>query len=266
MATVQVSTWEEFAQAATVSGDIVICPENAVWDFNDIYPEGVPEDKKVTVNCAKIKGNGTALRNVRVSNFLLGYRNACEVENLHNENFVTTAGMLFYVNYSACIFRGCRFSGLLAEYPGYPAGLYNTNGGSSQFIGCAFTLEASTHQAFRILWTPNGDSDMKKYCRIKLYLPNSIGYTGENTQWSQINVDCPAQTSMNISGACANVYGGDLPQVSSVSGSIQSYISVFNSEEIPNLASTASIIGCTTAQLHDAAYLSSLGFPIGVEA
>ena len=173
--------------------------------------------------------------------------------------------MLFAVNTGSYVFRGCKFSGLLGGLlSGYP-GLYNTNGGSSQFLSCAFVLESAASQAFRILCAVNSDNDIKKYCRIKLYLPNSSGYYYERTQWSQVNVDCPAQTSINISNASANIYGGDLPQVSGVYGNIASYISLFNSEEIPNLSSTASFIGCTTAQLHDAAYLSSLGFPIGVE-
>lgn len=267
MATVNVSSWDEFIQAVSGRGDTVVLPQNAVWDFNDLYPEGVPSNKHGDIWSAKIVGNGTTLKNVLVDSWFFGVSaSSCEIEDLRLENFITTGGPLFAVNAGSYVFRRCAFSGLLAEYQSYPACLYNTNGGASQLISCAFTLEAASSRPFRILWTQNTDRDEKKYCRIKLHLPNSSGYAGENTQWSQVNVDCPAQTSLYIGGACANVYGGNLPQVSSVSGSIQSYISVFNNEEIPNLSSTASIIGCTTAQLHDAAYLSSLGFPIGVEA
>lgn len=265
MAAVQVSTFAEFAQAVQVSGDTVICPEKAVWDFNELYPEGWGSGSMITAKCSKVTGNGTTILNAHTRDWIIYYQSQCEIDSLNIENIVTENGMVFAVNQGNYIFRNCRFSGILSEYPGSYAGLYNTNGAATQFLSCAFTLESATSQAFRILWNLNADNDVKKYCRIRLYLPNSAGYTGENTQWSQVNVDCPAQTSLYIGGACANVYGGDLPQVSSVSGSIQSYISVFNEEEIPNLSSTASIMGCTTTQLHSSVYLSSIGFPIGVK-
>ncbi len=57
MATVQVSTLDEFLTAITVSGDVVECPENAEWNWGD----RAPISSTILIKCAEIDGNGTKI-------------------------------------------------------------------------------------------------------------------------------------------------------------------------------------------------------------
>lgn len=272
MATVNVSTWSEFMAAVQVSGDTVNCAQNAVWDFNELYPGGWGYGAQgrfyIETRCAKIIGNGAKILNAHTYDNIFYFRSGCEISDFGIENFVAEKGLIWYSDSAQFQFSRCRFSGLLGEYPGSGdyAALYGKGGGSTKFYSCAFTLESATQRAFRIGWLANNDNDLKKYCRIRLYLPNSTGYAGEITEFSRVDVDCPAQTVLYTPGASGNIYGGDLPLVASVSGSTGQFINLFDSDTMPNLTGTAGVVGVTEAQLHDADYLSSIGFPIGVDA
>ena len=61
MATVDVTSWSEFLEAAAVSGDTVNCPEYAEWDLAAIEPGG--HTGSITIN-ATINGNGTKIKNL----------------------------------------------------------------------------------------------------------------------------------------------------------------------------------------------------------
>ena len=266
MATVNVSNWADFLTAIQVSGDTVVCPQGAVWDMNEIAPSGI---SNYTVSyCTKIIGNGTAIRNARLANGLILFAGTSEMNGLHVENVVCESGGFFGCGASITL-KGCKFSGII------PPGGYTTyfiDGTSvANFESCSFALESSTGERFFI--TPNyGQNGYMKYCRIKVQLPNAgTGYSGlwqQNVSWSKIDIDAPGADTLLVQGACANVYGGDLPLVANYIGNHSgSYISLINSDEIPNLAGVAGYTAAvTTEQLHDAAYLAGIGFPIGVSA
>ena len=266
MAAVNVTTFAEFLEAVQVSGDTVNCPQNAVWDLNEIAPDGIAN---YTISyCAKITGNGTTIRNARLANGLILFAGTSEMNGLHVVNTVCESGGFFGASSNITV-KGCKFSGIIP--PGGYTTYFMDGTSNTYFESCSFALESST--GGRLFITPNyGSNGSLKYCRVKAQLPNAgSGYSGfwqSNCTWCKIDIDAPGADTLMVQGACANVYGGDLPLVANYIGNHSgSYISLINSDEIPNLAAVAGYTAAvTTEQLHDAAYLANLGFPIGVEA
>lgn len=269
MATVQVNSWSEFVAAVAVSGGTVVCPEGAVWDMNKIAPEGIAG---LQILSAEVRGNGTEIRNLRVpSNINLGgggdfYQS---IDALHFTNFVGESGPFFVAqgkqrNGARTDFAGCKFSGLLPQNAQWfcdVAGNYNDTR-PTHFSKCSFAIEFGYNATSGTTLTRNGTI---KYCRLNIQMPNGALFA-PNASWSYIRVDCPAMTKLNIGSAAANVYDGDLPQLTGVTGTASAtYPSVFNRDSMPQFSGAANVIGVTEAQLHDAAYLASIGFPIGVE-
>lgn len=267
MATVSVNSWSDFVQAVAVSGDTVVCPEGAIWDMNEIAPDGIAG---FPVNCADIQGQGTEIKNLRVSSPILiqGTTLNQAISELHITNFVAESGPLFTAsgntNGMYATFSGCKFSGLLPQNARY---FLQHNRKYGVFSRCAFTLDMQHNaaQAAMICDKYTYGPYPLKFCRVNVQLPNGVLFY-PFAEWSYIRVDCPGMVKLNLSGAAANVYDGDLPQLTGVTGTASAtYPSVYNSDSMPNFAGATNVIGVTEAQLHDAAYLSSIGFPIGVE-
>ncbi len=267
MATVNVTNWAEFVAAVAVAGDTVVCPEGAIWDMNEIAPEGVPG---FTVNCAEIQGQGTEIKNLRVSSPILiqnGTLNQA-ISELHITNFVAESGSLFTAsgntNGMYATFSGCKFSGILPQNTRY---FLQHNRKYGVFSRCAFTLDMQYNATPAVMICEKftyGPYPLK-FCRLNIQLPNGALFY-PNAEWSYISVDCPGMQTLNVNGAAANVYNGDLPQLTGVTGAASAtYPSVFNKDSMPQFSGAANVLGVTEAQLHDAAYLASIGFPIGVE-
>lgn len=261
MATVQVNSWADFVQAVAVSGDTVICPENAIWDMNEIAPEGIAG---FSVNCASIQGNGTGIKNLRVqSSITLNGGDAVQtIESLHMTNFVSESGSFFGAAGSASlhtVFEGCKFSGLLPQNAQY---FCVVAAHPTDFLQCSFAIEFGYNNPwYATQITQNGAI---KYCRMHIQLPNGALFY-PNASWSYVRIDCPAMQMLHLGGAVANVYDGDLPQLTNAIGDATTYPSIYNKDSMPQFSGAANVIGVTEAQLRDPDYLSSIGFPIGVE-
>lgn len=263
MATVQVNSWSEFVAAVAVSGDTVVCPEGAVWDMNEIAPEGI--STQIVFRCAVIEGNGTTIRNLHgmIANALLiPARMTLAVNALHIENFIMDASSLFA---GAVNFSGCRLSGLT------PASVRYLVNGVATFTRCAIAWEAMYNNgSYSVELSSSTAIPQATYCRIAVDAPDAtLCYIKAN--WSYIRINCPQQTGLFIGhgsiALLANVYDGELPLVTGVvlNAPAAAYKSVYNAETLTQFPGTASVIGVTEAQLRDPAYLSSIGFPIGVE-
>lgn len=269
MATVQVNSWADFVQAVAVAGDTVVCPEGAVWDMNEIAPEGIAG---FPILSAEVRGNGTEIRNLRVASSidLGGGGNFYQsIAALHFTNFVSESGSFFGASGAArqgphTEFAGCKFSGLLPQNAQYfcevAGGSHDTR--PTDFMRCSFAIEFGyNNEWYATQITRNGTI---KYCRLNIQLPNGALFY-PNASWSYIRVDCPAMQLLHLGGAVANVYDGDLPQLTNAMGTGETYPSVFNKDTMPQFSGVTNVIGVTEAQLRDPAYLASIGFPIGVE-
>lgn len=267
MATVNVTNWPEFVAAVAADGDTVVCPESAIWDMNEIAPEGVAG---FPMNCAEIQGQGTEIKNLRTSSPIMIQNSTLNqaISDLNITNFIQESGPLFSTtgnsNGMYATFSGCKFSGLLPQNTRFfcqPSRKYGI------FSRCSFTLDMQFNaaQAAMICDKYTYGQYPLKYCRVHVQLPNGTLFY-PFAEWSYIEVDCPGMTKLNINGATANVYNGELPLLTSVIGAASAaYPSVYNHDSMPDFAGTTNVIGVTDAQLHDATYLASIGFPIGVE-
>ena len=56
--------WDELKNAAETAGAYVRLPSGAEWDMNEQYPEGVPS---IGLLCAELDGNGSVIKNIRMS-------------------------------------------------------------------------------------------------------------------------------------------------------------------------------------------------------
>lgn len=261
MATVSVNTWSEFVAAVAVTGDTVVCPEGAIWDMNQIAPEGV---SGFQINCAEIQGQCTEITNLRLKSGITLAGNAAQtVDALHLTNLICETGAPFGCTASVgteARFSGCKFSGILPQNAQYFCTVSRKN---AYFSRCSFALEYgySGSSAAAISQT----SASLTLCRVNVQLPNgSLFY--HYASWSYVRIDCPAMRNLYIINGAANVYDGDLPQLTGVIGTASAtYPSVYNADSMPQFSGAANVLGVTEAQLRDPAYLASIGFPIGVE-
>lgn len=262
MATVNVTSFDQFVSAVAVSGDTVVLPEGAIWNLNDIYPEGYVGD--IPVNCATINGRGTEIRNLHhYGKFIVP--NDLEINELHMKNTVCedTAfwGREGAINSRRIMMNQCIMTGIF--------GINTTN-----FCESFLTLNRCT---INLDMTQGGYGDVSlseagtdaDYCRISMQYPNNFGgtfSTGGLWRYCLVNVrylGCRVFYSGQLSGCVVlGNFGTAYDGSSSSSGSQVSIydVAAFDSEFEPG---SAYFKGVTYDQLYDAAYLASIGFPIG---
>jgi len=249
MAEVHVSNWNEFVAAIAVAGDTVILPEAERWDLNEIAPEGVTGN--IPVNCAKIEGNGTSIWNGR---FFGAFQvDDTEVEDFHIINYfcdnVTIAG--------TGSFSRCTFSGLSASSVSIPIT-------GMSFHRCSFNLEI---QAGGGVWAVDG---VCTYCRIILHaaLASNLDVASRrNTKTNcEIILYMPNAPYIYFGNAVNCTVRGNM-QAASYFGKYDydhSQATIVNSSDLGENATVATpLIGVTDTEMKDAAYLQSIGFPIG---
>ena len=249
MADVYVSNWSEFVEAVAVAGDTVILPEAERWDMNVIAPEGVTGN--IPVNCAKIIGNGTSVWNGR---FYGSFQvSGTEVQDFHIINYfsdsVTVSG--------TGVFSRCMFSGLSAAIGGVT--LIGTS-----WHRCAFNVELQHGEP----WAVSGECT---YCRIILHAARAIGtnIAARNAvkKNCEIIMYMPAATHLYMENAQYCTIRGNMAACGYIGNYSYDHGSAYTIVDTDDLAEGASVyaplIGVTDAQMKDAAYLASIGFPIG---
>lgn len=105
-----VENWNEFTTALGTTDAYIKCPENAVWEMNDVLPGGIVS--VINTYAAHVNGNGTTIRNLYFANsYIYGRRTAGTWwYNLNFENILLESSYGFN---SLARFRGCNFSGQL---------------------------------------------------------------------------------------------------------------------------------------------------------
>lgn len=264
MATVQVSTLEEFVAAVAVAGNTVVCPENEDWDANDIYPNGKNGDFVVAAN---ITGNGTTFRNLRVT---LGITNPnSSFITIENFNFVDVIGGrpsqfgaagLFY---GMTRLVGCKVSAVLNS--NYNRIIQWTNSGTGYAADrCSFVIDASGN--FQTL--TYGEI---RYSRLELHLPNNqenpFSSAGGKCYTSEIAIYSPNAPYIYSHDFVGCIIHGEMPNaVERSSGQWPGDMTLYSTDGLPNFspANPDQCVGVTDAQLRDPAYLRSIGFPIAI--
>lgn len=262
MAEIQVSSWSDFLLAVQESGADVVLPENAVWNMNEISPEGVSSLPEI--RCSNIYGNGTEIRGLRTdSNFYSNSHVLEKVANLHFIDFILEGQSLFSTSNNTrdgyIAFSGCKFSGLCGTQtqgilmPG--RGTYGDDYGTIGAERCSFVVDAQVPGWFYT-------ARYLEYSRVHCAVPN--GYMLGIARWSYLRMDQPTTESIPMT-IRASVLDGQMQNAVTPPTVDTQFISIFNKDGAPQIEDTAYLKGVTTAQLRDPQYLASIGFPIGYD-
>lgn len=250
MAEVHVNSWAEFVDAVAVAGDTVILPEAERWDMNEIAPEGITEG--IPVNCAKIVGNGTSIWNGR---FYEPFQvDGTEISDLHLINYYSDSRIISGTgNYERCM-----ISGLSGATVGVP--IWGTS-----WHRCSFNVEV---QYAGGAWAVSGSCT---FCRIILHAANATGTTVQARNAAKTNCEIilymPLATIIYLENLQYCTVRGNMQSCGTIGRYATEYTSLYpivNTDDLADGANVKSnLIGVTDAQMKDAAYLASVGFPIG---
>lgn len=272
---IEVTSWSEFLEAA--SGDDptveINCPENAEWDIGEIEPEG--HIGRINI-CGVVNGRGTKIKNLVIDSnggaYVLYMRGT--IYDLHFiDNVWKCLSGVILIDYSNTSVQLCTFSASI-QTTTRQIGLFGQSNigrnDTALVYRCACNLEASLATGITVF----GGNIVGQYNNMKFsgsgvtaLTLNTINGTLEKgkSEYSYIILDMPAITSLSMSkfnSSLLRCTGSNVTDLRYVGGD---YVSVACSSDFPNASQVAQTLAlCTESQLHDAVYLQSIGFPIGV--
>lgn len=268
MATVTVNSFAEFVAAVAVAGDTVVLPQKAVWEMNELYPEGYNGD--INLHCDTIEGNGTTINNLHIfGRFYKKY--ALHINGLNIKNFVCDIAAINDDKKSCFISSDNSDTGDLYLDQCIISGIGNTNMirfsyKAPRLNRCSFNLQITSSKANSSGIFPVTEA---KYCRIRQDRTSGGNFSPsfDNFKFCEIDFYCDCSASSSISfqnvsgckitgnaGAARTLYGDfarDFPSI---------IIDTFSTSQ----TAMTYVPAVTFAQMYDASYLASLGFPVGV--
>ena len=264
MADVYVNSWSEFVSAIGVADDTVILPENAVWDMSDILPYGLQSN--VTLACHKINGRGSKIKNLNLNGyaFAASGSDAKSFENILFTDWIGTSD--WFILQSGSEWFRCAITGITSY-----GQIINNNYASTptKFASCSINVESSAG-LFRICENRANFN----YCRVEVHAPNSnegdLAYG--NYYFCELAFYAPNATAYFdvYKFENGNLLRGNLksiPEISRGYAEWSGFTSVYSVEAFDEDVTSPFqnyFVPCTEAQLKDAEYLRSLGFPIVV--
>lgn len=249
MAEIHVSTFAELAAAISQTGNTVILDNDI--DFNDEYPEGYT-GSFISIN-SDLDGSGHMIKNLTSERDVFGSGSATISNVNFADMYVMTGGRIFMCNPT---FKDCTFSGILQG-----GQLFGDSRSSPSFEHCGLnfrhnggTFMSGNWNSYAVL--KNCHFKITGYKAVsKLALQNSLlegefsslslGGSYGKMQASVINADVTGDVT---NGSYQSDTNSVLVNSDRVGGTIGNYLTAVTSE-----------------QLHDAEYLASIGFPIGVD-
>ena len=263
MATVNVSNFSEFVAAVAVSGNTVNLPQNGEWNLNDSYPEGYTTD--IPINCAIINGNGTEIKNLHFyGKFVVPSDltiNDLSMTNIICEDttFFDNDGNERKITLNRSIFTG--LFGVNAHY-------FNSSKMHMNRSVLNLNMTSASGTIF-FCW----DTFTAIYSRITLNFPSTAGSLWLNSvengiKYSMFKAVCPGLQSFDSRYFSGCVILGNYGEAYDTNdyGQHGNFVSVYDSAAFSDEFTTENpyFKPVTYAQLYDAAYLASIGFPIGV--
>lgn len=252
-----VDSWPDFVTAVGTSGAYVEAARGLTWDMNDIAPEGV---SGVKFECSYFDGVGLVIKNLRLLDRIY-HKNSCTVKNMKlldtlvgKSSLLRTEGNSVTVNYEDCVISTLSSaSEAVIKTTEYANKLY--------FRRCGITVRAE-----KAVFCSNSyggtqpwfvDSDIK-------YIGYSL--TGQSSSYAGIRLQNSFVTGSfgkycDVHESADSIINAQGEQAQHVYGTVSNVI--VNSDMAESIAS--SLTSVTDAQMRDAAYLVSLGFPIGVK-
>lgn len=278
------NTLEDFIQYALIPYDVIECPENAVWDANDVFPAG--KNGHIVIN-SDVHGNGTTIKNLRLNGVFRSNnsRYTVHVQDLNIIDFVgnfTTTDQTQYGMFEGNFhLQRCRVSAVLnSSYTKIINWWYNYKNPNNEYAAsfCSFNIDAASKYFQSICANPAA-----LYSRIELHIPNGIEsplsrtperYFTETSMDSEYLIFAPnASGGINPQQLAGCIIHGEMPNVTAIEPDDTSWhadMGLFSTDGMPNFKPikpdvSAYFLGVTDAQLRDPAYLRSIGFPIAIE-
>lgn len=281
-----VDNWEDFVTAIGTADAYVEFPDGGgVIDLNDIAPTGIPE---ISVSCKSIKGNDWIIRNLYCkghAGFITQYGKYVSIDRLHFLNFyfddegkAVNKGTVFGNSgddRQGYYFYECQFSGIMnCTY--YNSDVYERNGLFVQdnywlkcrLIRCSINVKLDGYAVLLNGSTYIHEDNRVEYCNIKVS-GNSPAWTIDGDYRNCLISGDSVATAFDVIRGSANfnVINVDFSGADSFNCTGRSdAINLIDTDLLPSGATIGTgFVGVTTEQLHDATYLASLGFPIGVD-
>lgn len=248
----------KLSEIISVQGDTTVyieLPPNSLIDANDEYPEGFTS--AIYLNC-HLDGKGSKIRNISAENAQYGRAFVNRYADFKNINLLNVRGAekLFEraSESSTLILYKCKFSGRMESLTNL---IYVYNGSISR---CSFNFEClGAHSSCDFSSWDNYDGFNINYNRIELncahFSANQKLYIGAVSN-CYITGNHPG--AIDVKGN-TNVVDFTTPTMTSDSRAQNILV---NSDKCTTISSESGIYPVTTAQMKDAAYLASLGFPI----
>ena len=287
-----VDTWADFVTAVGKSGVYVECAEGAVWDMNDIAPNGVGQ---VSVLAKSVNGNGTAIKSIfKNGGVVFAITSICTVSGFNITSFLVENGAaLFRISCGSrvdCYLRNMRFSGMVTDsYFVISGGEYDNSYSRPIVYNSSFNIIFQGNSAFSRLKANSFPNAIDLYyCNVKFSGASThTGATGTSIGYNAIAFHNCLVTGNNpflnicIDGTPSSSYWWAWHSEYSVfnfvcestqkinvlySSRNQSSVCLINSDKLNGATVSAqNIKQVTEEQLGSASYLQSIGFPIGVE-
>lgn len=269
-----VSTWAELSAKMQESGVYIKLPEQGgVIDLNDEFPDGISE---IDVKCREVQGNNWQIRNLYIKDKIaLAAKNwaggdwVSEINDLHFLNIVCQNGTLVCGGYASLMkFNRCQFSGIFSSnnqetvMNGYSFGFITLN-------RCSLNFKINNCNTFYEIIL----------CQCNIKLSGTGGAIADNKfdncylSGNYKSTDATILEAISFVGTGASCYSVVDIELSSYKDNAKvtsegelSNMVLINTDKIQSGVSIAETLNkVTTIQLTDAEYLSSIGFPIGVD-
>jgi hypothetical protein len=260
------TTWEEFLSCTTSDGVYTELPEGGgTFDMNDYYPEGITE---IIPLRGFINGNGWTIKNA----YYRGSRYAFEMStsdsygkitelNFLNFRFEATGTGAALIGTSSGTYVGqaftlCQFSGRIERVQGAYCAV-TLGGYTSTHFRCSYNLEFSGQASV----DTGNFCAVSKYCNIVIRSLDSASRFYLMPDNSYVSGSAYPLMLMTVGGG-QTIYSVLDVEASSIGFETGSATMTLVNTDKYTGALPSGCIGVTTAQLKDAEYLSSLGFPI----
>lgn len=242
-----VESWAELSSVMEESTNYVKLKENAVIDFNEIYPEGIPGNFDIN---AHLDGNGGEMRDAYFSadGSRMYFK---DVKNLGVVNVLVNKPIGLYSSsaFDTAKMTNCRFSGIVQNgklIDSYGGEIYNSSF-RFKFNGGEF---GGSNDPYRIFNYEN--------CQFILSGGNAEGgFAISHFKNCKFKGTIPFVFNPDNCDTC--VIDADVYEMSNATGYTHS---IANSEKIPSSFTKTGLTKITTAQMHNVDYLQSIGFPV----
>ena len=252
-----VDTWEDFVTAIGTSGAYVKVADDTVWDMNSIAPEGIG---RIYCACAELDGNNAVIQNLYFNAageygiFYMSY-------SVHDISFLNFLSKHDSTNYAHALINFTNSSNIQrVVFSGV------INGSHNQFIFDGMRYEQVKNCSFNLkMQLGSNKVYIADHTRTAMgyYENNHIIIDATNALMYTDNFDIHGDNSL-IEIVRAENDTGILPR-SNARSTIVRYDKGTAREENYVFDTAGAWHSVISAQLQDAAYLASIGFPIGVD-